>query len=48
MGYRESKNTGNKNLNPLFVLNEGANQVEKKLQRGFRQYWQSTTHNDST
>jgi AraC-like DNA-binding protein len=30
LGYRESKITGNKNLNPLFVLNEGANQVEKK------------------
>lgn len=30
LGYRESKITGNRNLNPLFVLNEGANQVEKK------------------
>jgi hypothetical protein len=39
LGYRESKITGNKNLNPLFVLNEETNQVEKELQRGFRQYY---------
>jgi AraC-like DNA-binding protein len=30
LGYHESKITDNKNLNPLFVLNEGANQVLKR------------------
>lgn len=34
LGYRESKITDNKNLNALFVLNEGANQVLKKNYKG--------------
>jgi AraC-like DNA-binding protein len=34
LGYRESKFTGDKDLNALFVLNEGANQVFKNNYKG--------------